>query len=190
MNLIYDFETLSQNPDNGPIVSIAALVYDPDVEYDYSQLVNMAKYMKFDIAEQCKKYNRIIDLDTVSWWQSLGTEAQKQIIPRPSDVSITELYNFFVDTLNGIEVKRVYTRGNDFDPIFLKSILKTIDKPFPYSWWKIRDTRSYIEGLSFGGKMGNSFIPEGLNDKIVLHNPIHDIALDVMRMQVLIKAIS
>ena len=190
MNLIYDFETLSQHPENGPITSIAALVYDPEVEYTYSELLGMAHYMKFNVKEQVEVYNRIIDMETVKWWQAQGEKAQKQIRPSSEDVSITELPNFFSAVIGNSKLDKAYTRGNDFDPVFLKTLLSIINSPPPYSWWIIRDTRSMIEGLSCGSKISSMFIPEECKDEFVKHDPIHDIAMDVMRMQVLIKAIS
>ena len=85
----------------------------------------------------------------------------------------------------------VYTRGNTFDPIITETMCKIMNKPSPYPWWSIRDTRSMIDGLSYGSNISNSFVPDSVDWKdVVVHDPRYDIALDVLRLQVLIQAIS
>ena len=46
-----------------------------------------------------------------------------------------------------------------------------------------------IEGMSFGMKLDNGFTPSGLENQFIKHDPRHDIAMDVMRMQLLAQAI-
>jgi len=54
--------------------------------------------------------------------------------------------------------------------------------------WNVRDTRTYIDAkFNFAPKM-NSFILEEWQEKIEEHNSIHDVAIDVMRLQKLIIA--
>ena len=60
----------------------------------------------------------------------------------------------------------------------------------PYKWWDIRDTISFIEGLSYGADIKNNFIPDDLKEAFVAHDPRHDVAMDVMRMQTLIEALN
>jgi hypothetical protein len=69
-------------------------------------------------------------------------------------------------------------------------LLKESNKVNPMHWGSIRDTRSFIDGLAYGSKLNNKFIPEGLQSKFVEHDPCHDIVMDVMRMQTLIQAVS
>jgi len=193
--VIYDFETLSQEFDTGPVVSMSLLSYDEgrfasDNPYTYSELLGMAHLIKFKVEEQVKKYGRKIQMDTLEWWGGQSEEAQKQLKPSDKDQSITELYSFIVVNTNLQNLQRVFTRGNTFDPMFLKSILKAVGKDDPFPWWLVRDTRSYIEGMLQGSEVSNnSFIPKELESKFVHHDPIHDVVMDVMRMQILKRAI-
>jgi hypothetical protein len=43
--------------------------------------------------------------------------------------------------------------------------------------------------MTYGHKIKNNFIPEGLEDKFIAHNPIHDIAMDIMRFQYLARVL-
>jgi hypothetical protein len=191
--LIYDFETLSQNPYNGVAVSLAILnfnrgrfVHNP---YEYEELIDKVATIKFDVNDQVKNYNRKIENDTLEWWKNQSEEAQKQLRPSSEDVSISELYNFMILNTNTINLRRVYTRNNTFDPMFLYSLCLATGKPLPYDWWLIRDTKSMIDGLSHGMDLKDDFIPEGLSEKFVAHDPKHDVAMDVMRLQTLIRGV-
>jgi hypothetical protein len=194
-SIIFDFETLSTDRYNCVVVSLAALKFSEDNftsenGYSFDELVESAKLIKFNVQDQVKNHNRVIDKKTLEWWNEQGTEAKKQLIPSDQDQSITELYDFFVSTIADMTFKsKVYTRGNNFDPIIFENIMDQLHKPHPYSFWQLRDTRSIIEGLSWGSGLKNSFMPEGC-DNFIHHDPVHDIALDVMRMQTLVRAIS
>lgn len=191
--VIFDFETLSQDQINGVVVSMAMLTFSEtrfvgDLAYTFDELVKNTHLIKFNVEEQVKKFGRKIDKSTLEWWNKQGEYAKKQLTPSEEDVSISELYQFFIINKR-VNVKKVYTRGNTFDPIIMEHILKQFDRPMPYEWWEVRDTRSLIEGLSWGTNLNNSFMPPNC-ESFIHHDPRHDIALDVMRMQTLVQAIN
>jgi len=192
-SVIYDFETLSQDMVNGVAVSLAVLQYDDKRflknPYTYEELLADTHMIKFDVAEQVE-LGRNIQKSTLAWWKNQPKEAQALLAPSPLDKSVKELYNWFCDKLDVAPVRKVWTRGNSFDPIFLRTLLAHSGEKDPFDWWLIRDTRSFIEGLSYGSPLKNSFIPEELADKFVGHDPRHDIVMDVMRMQKLIDIVA
>jgi len=177
----------------GAVVSLAALQYDTSEfvvgdGYEYDQLLDMTKTIKFDIQEQVVKYNRTIQKSTLEWWKKQGPEAQKQLKPSSDDVSISELHNWLTTEFDIPKAKTIWTRGNTFDPIYLRTILDSVGSPDPFTqWWAIRDTRSYLEGMLYGSDIKNTFIPEGLKEKFIGHDPKHDVVMDVMRMQFLVR---
>jgi hypothetical protein len=191
--VIYDFETLSQDTQNGVVTSLALLSFSEkryiSNPYTYEELVKSCAYIKFNVKEQVSSFKRTMSKSTLEWWESQGAEAKKQITPSSEDVSIRELYAFLCDNIDLKNHKKAYTRGNTFDPIFLDSVLKECGKTNPMHWRTIRDTRSMIEGMSFGMDLDNGFMPNDLASKFVKHDPCHDIAMDVMRMQLLAQAI-
>jgi len=186
----YDFETLSQDPQTGIVVNMAGIQYSEerfrDDPYTFEELVGMAKFIKFDTKEQIEKYGRKPDKSTIDWWAKQNEEARSLLAPSSEDKSITELYDFCKNISQKPE--KVYTRGNTFDPIYLSSLMKQLGRPDPWDWWTIRDTRSLIDGISYGQDLDNKFMPEGITG-FIYHNPIHDVAVDIMRMQVLYKAV-
>lgn len=191
--VIYDFETLSQDQQSGVVLSMAMLNFSEtrftgELAYTFDELVDLTHFIKFDVSEQVKKYNRKIDKSTLEWWNDQGELAKEQLKPSVDDVSIDTLYSFFIVNKSA-NVKKVYTRGNTFDPIFMENLMKQINKPMPYEWWEVRDTRSLIEGLSWGSDLDNKFKPPNC-ESFIHHDPRHDIALDVMRIQSLVQAIN
>ena len=191
--VIYDFETLSQDQRRGVVTSFAMLSFSEkryiDNPYTFEELLANCKYIKFDVEDQVTNFNRIMSKETIQWWDEQGEEAKKQIRPSKDDVSITTFYDFIVTNCGCANIKKSFTRGNTFDPMLLQYLMTQTGKPDPFHWRTVRDTRSTIEGMSFGMDLDNGFMPGELADKFVKHNPCHDIAMDVMRMQLLAQAI-
>lgn len=187
--IIYDFETLGKNPRESVVLSMAALPFTEerfvtDNPYTYEELLYSTKFIKFNAQEQVGKYGRKIDKETLEWWSKQPPEARLSLTPSEDDVPLVELYPFLMDLLNDPkDAKKIYTRGNTFDPLFLESLLQNINQVDPFPWWNVRDTRSMIEGMTYGTDIRNNFIPDELKEVFVAHNPIHDVAMDVMRIQ-------
>ena len=191
--IIYDFETMDNNPRESVVLSMAALPFNEDRfisdnPYTYEELLNSTKFIKFNAQEQVAVYKRKIDNETLEWWSKQSAEARKSLAPSASDAPLVELYPFIMDLIdNPSNAKKVYTRGNTFDPLFLESLLENLGKNDPFPWWNMRDTRSMIEGMSYGANIKNSFIPDDLKAAFVSHDPIHDVSMDVMRLQFLAR---
>ena len=95
-SIIFDFETLSTDRYNCVVVSLAALKFSEDNftsenGYSFDELVESARLIKFNVQDQVKNHNRVIDKKTLEWWNEQGTKAKKQLIPSDQDQSITEL---------------------------------------------------------------------------------------------------
>lgn len=188
MAIIYDIETLSQDQHRGVIVSIALLNFDmsrikygPD--YSWDELLKSVCFEKFNVEQQVKEYGRKICPDTLKWWQGQGKEAQAQLTPTPTDQDIKYLYDWFTDVATNVDI--AYTRNNTFDPVFIQFLCEQFGNPLPHKWWVVRDTKSTIDGMTWGQDINDKFIPEGLEELFIAHDPRHDVVMDVMRLQYL-----
>jgi len=192
-SLIYDYETLSDDMINGVVVNLAAILFEEkrfiENPYEFDELIDSAYFVKFDVMEQVEKYGRTIRKEALDWWAEQSKEARLMLKPSPDDVSIDTIADFFCNTLQSQLCSKVYTRGNTFDPILTETLHRNIGKNDSTKWWLIRDVRSLFEGMTYGHKIKNNFIPEGLEDKFIAHNPIHDIAMDIMRFQYLARVL-
>lgn len=193
MNYIFDFETLSTDRVNGAIISMAILEFDPSrfntEPYEYLQLVNNTGFIKFNVEDQVKNHGRKIDPDTLKWWGEQSAEARAQLKPSENDKLLSECIPFINDYIGSIKVNKVFSRGNTFDPIILDYIGVQFNQVIPWGHWPMRDTRSIIDGMAWGTDIKNGFIPDELQSLFVAHDPAHDIAMDVMRMQFLSRAL-
>ena len=193
-SLIYDFETLSQDGIDGAIVSLAALKFDDrrfvKNPYEYDELLNDVYELKFDIEDQVKNHNRKIQKSTLEWWKKQDKAAIEKLKPSPDDLSIEVIYDFMTKEMDIANAWRVYTRGNSFDPVFFASVCKHFGHEDPTKWWNIRDTRSLFDGMTWGYNISNKFIPEEYKDRFVAHDPAHDIVMDVIRFQTLVRSLS
>lgn len=191
---IYDFETLGQDVFDAVAVNLAVLKFDEGRfvknPYKFEELVDSCKLIKFNVEEQVKEYGRKIQQSTLDWWMQQDKSVQKQIRPSKDDVSISELYEFLSLDIQIQKCDKVYTRGNTFDPILLSSLLRHFQQIDPTKWWVIRDTRSLFEGMTYGHNIKSTFIPEGLEQNFKAHDPCHDVAMDVMRFQYLVRLLS
>lgn len=187
MDFIFDFETLSVSRHNCVVVNLATLEFDPSRfksdQYTFSELVDSCLLYKFDIKEQREVYGRVVDKDTLDWWKKLPKDVSGQLLPSPDDMSISDIPLHISDRDYG----NIWSRGNTFDPIILDYLMDDIDSRHLFPFWKVKDTRSFLDGLLYGSDYKNSFMPEDLDIEFKHHDPCHDIALDVMRMQTIIK---
>ena len=192
---IYDFETLGQNFETSPVLSLGFLEFNSDkflsVEpYTYNELLGATGYIKFDVKEQLDVYGKKIEKETFDWWQEQGEEAQKVLKPSKSDKSIDTLKETLQEYfIHFKDIKNTWTRGNTFDPMFLRQIMRDCGSDDPFPWWTIRDTRSFIDALLIGSDMKNSFVLPEWKAKFVHHDARHDIVVDVLRMQELVRTI-
>ena len=191
--IIYDFETLSQDQRQGVVLCVAGVRFNEDRylsdnPYEYKELLSSASLMKFSVEEQVKFYNRRIDKSTLEWWDQQPASAREMLVPSDADRPLEEIGKFFKGLVpDASNISKAYTRGNTFDPIFLENIMIDLKLPQPYNWWSVRDTRSMIDGLAFGADLKNSFMVPGLEESFIHHDLIHDVAMDVMRMQYLVR---
>jgi len=194
VDLIFDFETLTSAKyrDRSAVLSLAILVFDPSrfagKPYTYEELLDMTEFFKFDVKDQVKNHGRKIEPSTVEWWSKQNKAAQDSIRPSSEDKPITDLHDWLVERIP-TRLGNVWTRRNTFDPVILDYILDQFNQSRVYGWWLVKDTLSFIEGLSYGSGLKNNFIPNGLKEKFVHHDPRHDITMDVMRMQTIIQSL-
>lgn len=192
-SFIYDFETLSQNLQIAPVLSVAMMAFDTkrflsENPYTVEEIMENAVYHKYDSKEQIEKYGRKPQESTVKWWGGQSAEAiASQVMPKDTDESFTLIPQHFRQNITN-SIQHVYTRGNTFDPILLKHVCEQLNQEYPYPWWAERDTRSLLDGMTWGTDLGNKFDPKGVDSSTLpLHDPRVDIMLDIMRMQTVVR---
>lgn len=195
MEMIYDYETLGQDTRVSPILALSVLIYDPErflsyKPYTFEELCGMTRYFKYDIKDQVVNHGKKIDMDTLEWWKGHiehNPNLKEILDPSPDDLPIEKLWDNFVEVIGYNKIEKVFTRGNSYDPVFTDFIFRDLGKDPVYNYYELRDTRSYIEALLIGTDLKQDFIPLEVEDVFEAHNPIHDVVVDVLRMQSVIR---
>tara|TARA_B110000977_G_scaffold195197_1_gene273188 strand:+ start:12106 stop:12732 length:627 start_codon:yes stop_codon:yes gene_type:complete len=198
-HLIIDFETMSTNASKCAVIDCSVMVFNMDrfSKNPYSlDSIKDTKKFKLSIVDQVKNYNWEIDKSTLQFWEEQDPIVRANISPKKSDLTVKEFVKSFHEFL--IESPKIdfwWSRSNTFDPIILSRIfsaegkLSHLEEYLKY--WKVRDTRTYIDAKLNFPKQG-AFAPmtdEGIwNSKFQKHNSAWDILADVLRFQQIHRA--
>lgn len=198
-NFILDFETLSTDTSNCAAIDCAYTLFEwerfTENPYTFEELIDTIKHTKLDVEDQVKNYGYKITKSTLNWWKDQDKEVRDKIKPSSSDVTIDIFIDSILDMVKDKKVKYWWSRSNTFDPIILYRMATDLNKIsdintyLPY--YGIRDIRTFIDAkFSFQNKT-NGFIPMEDGDKwsrlFKQHNSIHDVAADILRLQVLTR---
>lgn len=192
LEFILDFETLGQSVFTAPIVNCAYYLFDrsrftSDNPYTFNELVKEIKISKFNIKDQLDRGYKYFKRD-YQWWEDKGPEVVKQLLPTNNDLTTDQ----FIDILNQYIPKKIdywWSRSNSFDPVLLQRIFddEGVDLNNTLPFWKVRDIRTYLDTRFEFKLKRNTFCPiedeELWKKHFIAHNPRHDVAADILRMQ-------
>lgn len=197
-NLIFDFETLGTNLIDGfPLLDIAYYVFDANRflsnPYTFDELVNEVQYVKFDVAHYCKKYGYKPEPSTIEWWSTQAPSVKAKIKPSNIDVTIEVFADKFLSYLKSNVPDFWWSRGNIFDPIIMYRIFTELSRSDEFNklcpHWAVRDVRTYIDAqFQFDPKIENGFVLPEWKEKFDKHNSVHDVSIDILRLQTIVRA--
>lgn len=199
-HFILDYETMGQDPTVCAAVDCSYVCFDWDRftsedPYTFNGLLNRTQRAKFDVQDQVKRHGFQIDPSTVEWWSQQDREVRQLIRPTLEDIKIEDFMIDLENYLEGKSIKYWWSRSNTFDPIILWHMAQkagyklTIAKLLPH--WKVRDTRSFIDGNTNFSLKSNGFTPikdeKRWTELFKQHSSRHDIVADVLRLQTLVR---
>lgn len=203
MHLIFDMETLAVRERHKAIaLDISFFAFDPrrftSEPYTFSEILNSAVRLKYSIVDQKKNHGFVSDPETVQFWNSQDEELKKKILfIKPTDLTLDEVFDIFIQYAEDHRVKQWWTRSNIFDPIVMEGHAEALGKFDRFKntlqYNMVRDMRSYIEGY-FGFNVDNKFVPTAsdevdmFNRRFVEHDSTHDIVADILRIQCIERA--
>ena len=136
MDAMIDIETLATPPD-AVILTIGALKFDPKTNAEGDSI-----YHRLDVDSQIKMGRRVDD-DTVAWWgkqelqvreEALGTTNRERL-----DVVFDSISRFMVG------VDNIWAQGPVFDIALMENMLRQLERPVPWQFWQIRDSRTLFK---------------------------------------------
>jgi len=128
-----DLETLGTEPDS-VILSIGGCKFDPNSNKIWDEF-----HLRLDVDEQSGR-GRNINQDTIDWWQSKPSEVIEAAFGPEGRVGIDEFLDFLKKWC--VNADSYWAQGPTFDMVMLENLYKQYNKPYPWAFWKIRDSRT------------------------------------------------
>lgn len=131
-----DLETLGVEPDS-VVMTLGAIKFDPFSDTEpHSPL-----YLRGDVEEQSEQYARSIDDNTLAWWGRQPQAIQDEAFGEHNDrVTVQEMLRQLNKWCVGLDY--IWCQGPTFDFVILQSLYKAAQKPAPWNYWQIRDSRT------------------------------------------------
>jgi 3' exoribonuclease, RNase T-like len=166
------------------VLSLAILYFDQTKAYSYEDLLEQTLFVKFNAKEQIEKYHRTFDKDTITWWKKKCEIVQAvSFIPSSKDMYAFDGINLIKDYIHkhtvGEEI--VWTRGS-LDQFATDGLCDSLEVPYLFKYGQYRDMRTAIDLLKETSTRGYCKIPNFDFNKVFKHDPVHDVALDVMML--------
>jgi len=190
--VIIDYETLGQDPDIAPVisVSITPFSFDHATKKSMSQIVNSNPqfFAKFQVASQVTDHGRKVHSETLKWWGRQSEEARKKsLYPSPIDESVGPAHIRASEFIKQhcIPSPIIFCRGQSFDIPILACIIRDyeINDCTWFKFWNHRDSRSYIAGSLANPKEVNGPLPIGTYKDFIHHDPVWDNAKEILQIQ-------
>jgi exodeoxyribonuclease VIII len=131
MDLMIDLEGLATGPDT-TILTIAAQAFDPLGQGIYEQYY----YARITLESQP---DRRIEQGTIDWWAT-QKEAQVEAFAEEGRIPLDQA----LDELGRLiwKCKRVWAQGPTYDMNILEHAYKSYNKPIPWQYYAVRDSRT------------------------------------------------
>lgn len=135
-HLMIDMETLAVSP-RAVILSLGAVHFDPYGDQIYDEL-----YFKIDLDDQ-DKLNREIDPNTIEWWGKQDTAIMEEAFSSDNRIPLTEAVDRFHKFSWGCD--KFWSHGATFDLVIIEDLYRQLNKPLPWNYWQLRDTRTLFD---------------------------------------------
>lgn len=155
-HLMVDMETMAVSP-NAVVLSLGAVHFDPK-DQGYTDSI----YFRIDLDDQ-DKLGREIDPNTVDWWAKQDPKIMEEAFSPDNRISLVEAMDRFHKFAWGCTA--FWSHGATFDLVILENIYRQLNKPLPWNYWQLRDTRTLFD-LGWDSEMPKGNKHDALQDAI------------------------
>ena len=164
-----DIETLATSPDS-VILTFGAIKFDP---FDPDREMGPGLYFRINVDEQIN-LGRHVDENTVAWWGTQNEQVREEALGEYDRIRLedfTKELNKFV-----VGVNRIWAQGPVFDIVILENLYRQLQKPTPWPYYLIRDSRTLLKALGDTRQAG-----------AMLHNALADCVSQAEAIQDAVK---
>ena len=155
-HLMVDLETMAVSP-NAVVLTLGAVHFNP-YGTGYSDKI----YFRINIDDQ-DALNREIDPLTIEWWSKQDPAIMEEAFSSDNRVPLVDAINQFHKFAWGCSA--FWSHGATFDLVILEHIYRSLNKPLPWNFWQLRDTRTLFD-LGFDPDMPTGGKHDALEDAI------------------------
>jgi exodeoxyribonuclease VIII len=134
IHAMIDLETLSTRPD-AVILSLGGIKFDP---YTQNQ-PHDPLYFKVDVDSQTNMGRHVMQ-ETLDWWATQPEKIQEDALGEQDRISLEECVRSINKWSVGVDV--FWCQGPLFDYAILQNLYAQLEKPVPWQYWSIRDSRT------------------------------------------------
>ena len=155
-HLMVDLETMAVTP-RAVVLTLGAVHFNP-----YGNGYGDKLYLRFDLDDQ-DKLNREIDPNTLDWWAKQDPKVMEEAFSPDDRVPLKDAMDQFHKFAWGCDA--FWAHGSLFDIAILEDLYRQIEKPVPWQYWQIRDTRTIFD-LGWDPDMPQASKHDALQDAI------------------------
>ena len=135
-HLMVDLETMAVSP-NAVVLSLGAVHFNP-----YSTGYSDSLYFRIDIDDQ-DELGREVDPNTITWWSSQPSEIMEEAFSPDNRIPLVDAIDQFHRFAWGCSA--FWSHGATFDLVILENIYRQLNKPLPWNYWQLKDTRTLFD---------------------------------------------
>ena len=135
-HVMVDLETLAVSP-NAVVLSLGAVHFDP-----YGTGHNDSIYFRINIDDQ-DALGREVDPSTIEWWSRQDPAIMEEAFSLANRISLVDAMDQFHRFAWGSSA--FWSHGATFDLVIIENIYRQLNKPLPWNYWQLRDTRTLFD---------------------------------------------
>ena len=151
-----DMETMAVTP-NAVVLSLGAVHFNP-----YGSGYSDKIYFRVSIDDQ-DSLGREVDPATIEWWGRQDPAIMEEAFSPDNRIPLVDAMDQFHKFAWGCD--RFWSHGATFDLVMLENIYRQLNKPLPWNYWQLRDTRTLFD-LGFDPDMPTGSKHDALQDAI------------------------
>jgi hypothetical protein len=135
MDIMLDIETLSTRPES-VILTLGAVKFSP---YENDVDTESGLYVRIDVDEQLEA-GRHVQQETVDWWGKQTDDVRDEALGEHERTKLNNFLNQLNKFLVGADA--IWCQGPAFDIVILENLYRQMERPTPWQFWQIRDSRT------------------------------------------------
>jgi hypothetical protein len=155
-HLMIDMETMAVSP-NAVVLSLGAVHFNP-----YGNGYGEKIYFRIDLDDQ-DKLGREIDPETIKWWGLQDPKIMEEAFSEEGRIPLADAMDQFHKFAWNCDA--YWSHGATFDLVIIENIFRQLNKPLPWNYWQLRDTRTLFD-LGFDPDMPQGSKHDALQDAI------------------------